>query len=173
MVSKTKGRERESYSSQRSQQQMQTSISKTSPVMNFLFLHYRPNTKKAMLGGLRAFTLLPMGALGAAAVRSWSCRGSTGSCGVGGGLLKQPTPSFDRGGNWTGGGVSKVTKLWKESDKGRVERLSTVCSVSTCTHTHTYAYVHTGRHMHYILMYIHVWVHICRHICIQEDFDLL
>ena len=120
---------------------MQTSISKTSPVMNFLFLHYRPNTKKAMLGGLRAFTLLPTGALGAAAIRSWSCRGSTGS--GGGVLLKQPTLSFDRGGNWTGGGVSKVTKLWKESDKGRVERLSTVCSVSTHTHTHTHMHMYT------------------------------
>ena len=160
MISKTKGRERESYSSQRSQQQMQTSISKTSPVMNFLFLHYRPNTKKAMLGGLRAFTLLPTGALGAAAIRSWSCRGSTGS-GGGGGLLKQPTLSFDRGGNWTGGGVSKVTKLWKESDKGRVERLSTVCSVSTHTHTHTHTCICTHRQTHALYIYVYTCVGTC------------
>ena len=159
MISKTKGRERESYSSQRSQQQMQISISKTSPVMNFLFLHYRPNTKKAMLGGLRAFTLLPTGALGAAAIRSWSCRGSTGS--GGGVLLKQPTLSFDRGGNWTGGGVSKVTKLWKESDKGRVERLSTVCSVSTRAHTHTHICICTHRQTHALYIYVYTCVGTC------------
>ena len=173
MISKTKGRERESYSSQRSQQQMQISISKTSPVMNFLFLHYRPNTKKAMLGGLRAFTLLPTGALGAAAIRSWSCRGSTGS-GGGGSSWNNPlcplteeetepeevclkSPNYER--RVTRGG-------WRGCPQ---------CAPSPRAHTHThiYAYVHTGRHMHYIFMYIHVWVHVCRHVCIQEDFDLL